>query len=135
MGKSSARMVSGMGTPSEVLDVLRYGIDIIATDYPTQVTSFGMALVFEFANAREGDKLNLRDPRFETDSSALLAGCSCYTCRNHSRAYLHHLLNVQEMLAWTLLQLHNWHHYLTWFKFLQNQVTQSQSQIKGTESQ
>lgn len=127
-GKSSARLVSGMGTPSEILDALPYGVDIIATDYPTQVTSFGMALVFDFGNARDAEKLNLRDPCFETDPSALLAGCSCYTCRNHSRAYLHHLLNVQEMLAWTLLQLHNWHHYLSWFEDLRAQATASASQ-------
>ena len=42
-----------------------------------------------------------------TDLSPLTAGCDCYTCRKHHRAYIHHLLMAKEMLAWTLLQVHN----------------------------
>lgn len=45
---------------------------------------------------------------YSTDLSPLVPGCGCYTCRNHHRAYIRHLLHAKEMLAWTLLQIHNY---------------------------
>lgn len=48
-------------------------------------------------------------PIHATDKQGLMAGCTCYACTKHSRAYVRHLLTAKEMLAWTLLQLHNIH--------------------------
>jgi len=49
----------------------------------------------------------LRNAKFREDFTALDAACSCYTCQNFSRAYLSHLLRSQELLAYTLLSIHN----------------------------
>lgn len=57
-------------------------------------------------------KLNLRDANLARDHSPILPGCSCDCCKNHSRAYIFHLLNANEMLAEVLLYMHNLHHYL-----------------------
>ncbi|KAJ2898510.1 tRNA-guanine(15) transglycosylase-like protein [Zalerion maritima] len=57
---------------------------------------------------------NLWSPTHRLSPLPILLSCACYTCKNHSRAYLHHLLNAREMLAWVLLQIHN-HHVLTTF--------------------
>ena len=84
-------------------------------------TEWGLALVFSFDKAAEAQKINLRDPLFLTDGAPLVEGCPCYTCQKHCRSYIHHLLNVHEMLAFTLLQLHNWSHYLNWFAWLRGE--------------
>ncbi|KAK6627446.1 hypothetical protein RUM44_009923 [Polyplax serrata] len=56
--------------------------------------------------------MSLRNPSFVVDFSPILRNCTCYTCKHHTKAYIHHLLNVKEMLAHTLLMIHNLHHYL-----------------------
>ncbi|XP_053311274.1 queuine tRNA-ribosyltransferase accessory subunit 2 isoform X1 [Spea bombifrons] len=59
----------------------------------------------------------LKEKRFREDFRPLLPGCGCYCCRNHSRAYVHHLLMSKELLAGILLVIHNFQHY---FSFLQS---------------
>jgi queuine tRNA-ribosyltransferase subunit QTRTD1 len=59
--------------------------------------------------------LSSRSLAYRLDSGPLVGGCSCFTCSNHSRAYLHHLLHVHEMLAEVLLEMHNTHHWQLFF--------------------
>ncbi|XP_024135833.1 queuine tRNA-ribosyltransferase accessory subunit 2 isoform X1 [Oryzias melastigma] len=66
----------------------------------TQMTSFEM---------------NLKDKRYGDDFKPLVEGCGCYCCRNHQRAYLHHLLVTNELLAGVLLMIHNITHYQNFF--------------------
>ncbi|XP_015196650.2 queuine tRNA-ribosyltransferase accessory subunit 2 isoform X1 [Lepisosteus oculatus] len=82
----------------------------------------------EEAGTREGDaegrgpgspfEMNLRDTRYREDLNPVRPGCSCYCCRTHSRAYVHHLLVTNELLAGVLLMLHNLHHYSRFFQAL-----------------
>ncbi|XP_029104552.1 queuine tRNA-ribosyltransferase accessory subunit 2 [Scleropages formosus] len=60
-------------------------------------------------------EMNLNDRRYRDDLRPLVVGCGCYCCRNHSRAYLHHLLVTKELLAGVLLMLHNVSHYSSFF--------------------
>ncbi|KAM3593867.1 uncharacterized protein V6R79_024092 [Siganus canaliculatus] len=69
-------------------------------DDQTQMTSF---------------EINLRDKRYQHDFGPLVEGCGCYCCKNHQRAYLHHLLVTNELLAGVLLMVHNTTHYLGFF--------------------
>ncbi|KAK8383905.1 hypothetical protein O3P69_015978 [Scylla paramamosain] len=57
----------------------------------------------------------LKDKRFVLDERGLVDSCECYTCKNFSRAYIHHLINVNEMLAPVLLMIHNLHHWNGFF--------------------
>ena len=61
-------------------------------------------------------KLNLLDSGHKEDIAPLVKGCQCFTCKNHTRAYVHHLLLVHEMTAQILLELHNVHQMLAWFQ-------------------
>ncbi len=61
-------------------------------------------------------QLNLSAEYFKEDLSPLVSGCSCYACRKHTRAYVHHLLATKEMLAKVLLVGHNLHHYQVFFE-------------------
>jgi GNAT superfamily N-acetyltransferase len=97
-------------------------VDLFEVEYPHLLTLLGQAAVFPIdaadqpalgapASALPVTKIHLRDSRYAHDKAPLLEGCACYTCANHTRAYLHHLLNVHEMTAPILLDLHNLHHY------------------------
>ncbi len=56
------------------------------------------------------------------DKQPLVKGCSCFTCTNHTRAYVHHLLHTHEMLASVLLELHNTHWWLAFFTAMQQAI-------------
>ncbi|KAM4606171.1 queuine tRNA-ribosyltransferase accessory subunit 2 isoform 2-T2 [Polymixia lowei] len=63
-------------------------------------------------------EINLKDKRYREDFRPLVEGCGCYCCRNHQRAYLHHLLVTNELLAGVLLMVHNMAHYHAFFSAL-----------------
>ncbi|XP_077149815.1 queuine tRNA-ribosyltransferase accessory subunit 2 isoform X1 [Ranitomeya variabilis] len=58
----------------------------------------------------------LKEKRFREDFGPLLEGCTCYCCRHHSRAYVHHLLTAKELLAGILLMMHNFQQYFSFFQ-------------------
>ncbi|XP_028289372.1 queuine tRNA-ribosyltransferase accessory subunit 2 isoform X1 [Parambassis ranga] len=72
-------------------------------DDQTQMTSF---------------EIDLKDKRYQDDFRPLVEGCGCYCCKNHQRAYLHHLLVTNELLAGVLLMIHNTTHYYGFFSVL-----------------
>nr|XP_015810671.2 queuine tRNA-ribosyltransferase accessory subunit 2 isoform X1 [Nothobranchius furzeri] len=63
-------------------------------------------------------EMNLRDKRYQDDFRPLVEGCGCYCCKNHQRAYVHHLLVTNELLAGVLLMIHNTSHYQSFFHSL-----------------
>ncbi|OEL30611.1 Queuine tRNA-ribosyltransferase subunit QTRTD1 [Dichanthelium oligosanthes] len=122
------RLVSRLGLPEEVLEGVAAGIDLFDSTYIYQLTMGGFALIFPidmverdmqnglFHNdGGDSTKINLHATTYRKDTSRLVDSCSCFTCQNHTRAYLNHLLNVHEMLAQILLEIHNTHHYLRFF--------------------
>ncbi|KAM9036147.1 queuine tRNA-ribosyltransferase accessory subunit 2 isoform X1 [Sarcophilus harrisii] len=60
-------------------------------------------------------EINLKEKKYRDDFGPLVEGCSCYCCKNHSRAYVHHLLVTNELLAGVLLMMHNFQHYFGFF--------------------
>ncbi|KIW07103.1 uncharacterized protein PV09_01981 [Verruconis gallopava] len=105
-------------SPKELLYQISLGVDLFVTSFTGSATDAGVALTFNFPgeasqgsvdSSRRAIGIDLWDTVHATDVSPLLNGCSCYACRNHHRAYVHHLLSAKEMLAWVLLQIHNHH--------------------------
>ncbi|CAH0517309.1 unnamed protein product [Peronospora belbahrii] len=121
---SLPRLISGIGHPLDVLDTFNRGVDAFVSPYPDNATKAGSVLVFwisdddngSSARERFGGLLHLREKRFATDFSPLMAGFDCFTCQKYSRAYVHHMLNVREMLGAILLYLHNLQHYYRFFR-------------------
>ena len=74
------------------------------------------------ACAHAGTRTRARAPTDRLDDGPLVAGCGCFTCRNHTRAYLHHLVHAHEMLASVLLEMHNTHWWLGFFEALREAV-------------
>ncbi len=98
--ENKPRYLMGVGTPEDLLDGIKHGVDMFDCVLPTR-------------NARHGSfftwhgKKNIKNKAFYDDSAPLVEGCNCYACRNHSRAYIRHLFRCQESTAATLLSIHN----------------------------
>ncbi|MCD4738403.1 MAG: tRNA guanosine(34) transglycosylase Tgt [Anaerolineae bacterium] len=109
------RYLMGVGTPVDLVESVARGIDIFDCVYPTRVARNGTALT------RTG-RHNLSNAPYANDPAPLEAGCSCYTCTHFSRAYLRHLVMAKEMLAATLLSIHNLHTMLTLIKDIREAI-------------
>ncbi|MEB3169660.1 MAG: tRNA guanosine(34) transglycosylase Tgt [Synechococcaceae cyanobacterium] len=90
----------GVASLRELALAVAHGFDLFDCVLPTRLGRHGTALV-------GGERWNLRNARFRHDHSPLDPSCACLACRQHSRAYLHHLIRSQEILGLTLLSLHN----------------------------
>jgi queuine tRNA-ribosyltransferase len=99
------RYTMGLGTPPQILKMIALGIDMFDCVMPTRVARNGLAFTPD-------GPMNLRNERYRTDARPIVDGLDNYTCRNFSRAYLRHLSVAGEMLAGTLLTIHNLHFYL-----------------------
>ncbi|XP_071689690.1 uncharacterized protein [Rutidosis leptorrhynchoides] len=135
--KEKPRQVCGLGLPEEVLQGVAAGIDLFDSTYLYHLTLGGFALTFpldgEFKHVSDprlvaiaGDqtKINLKATVFRKDTSRIVEGCKCYTCQNHTKAYINHLLNVHEMLAPILIEIHNTHHYMSFFRVIREAITE-----------
>jgi len=100
------RYLMGVGTPEDIVEAVGNGIDMFDCVLPTRNARNGWLFT------RHGD-IKIRNARHRADPDPLDATCSCYTCRNFSRSYLHHLQRVNEILGARLNTIHNLHYYLT----------------------
>ncbi len=94
----------GVGTPVNIIEAVRRGVDFFDCVYPSRNGRHGHAYTHH-------GKMNLKNQAYEEDLPPIEEGCNCPCCRSYSRAYVHHLLKAKEMLAMRLLVLHNLHFY------------------------
>jgi queuine tRNA-ribosyltransferase len=99
------RYLMGVGTPEDLLDGMGFGVDMFDCVMPTRNARNGWLFT------RFGD-VKLRNSRYRDDTRPLDPSCACHTCRHFSRAYLHHLQRVNEILGARLNTIHNLHFYL-----------------------
>jgi queuine tRNA-ribosyltransferase len=100
------RYLMGVGTPEDIVAGVAAGIDMFDCVLPTRNARNGWLFT------RFGD-VKIRNARHRADTGPLDRTCPCYTCRNFSRGYLHHLQRVNEILGARLNTIHNLHYYLT----------------------
>jgi len=98
------RYLMGVGTPQDILDAVREGVDLFDCVLPTRNARNGWLYTSEGV-------IKLRNARYRNDPRPLDPRCDCYTCTGFTRAYLHHLQRVNEMLGAALNTLHNLHFY------------------------
>ncbi|MBQ3311823.1 tRNA guanosine(34) transglycosylase Tgt [bacterium] len=94
------RYLMGVGTPEDLLDGIKRGIDMFDCVLPTRNARHGSFFT------HEGKKC-IKNKQFEEDASPLDSICDCYACKNHSRAYLRHLFRCQEATCAALMSIHN----------------------------
>jgi queuine tRNA-ribosyltransferase len=101
------RYLMGVGTPQDLVYAVDKGIDLFDCVMPTRAGRFGRAFV-----AGDTPFLNIKNKQYRASQEPLDADCDCRACKNHTRAYLHHLFRSQEMLGPQLLSLHNIRYYM-----------------------
>ncbi len=99
------RYLMGVGTPGDLLDCVVAGVDMFDCVMPTRNARNAHLFTSEGV-------LRLRNARFRSDTGPVDPDCGCYTCRNFSRAYLHHLDKSGEMLGAQLATIHNLSYYM-----------------------
>jgi queuine tRNA-ribosyltransferase len=105
MPADKPRYLMGMGTPEDLIEAVGAGVDMFDCVLPTRNARNGWLFT------RSGD-FKIRNAKHRDDSRPLDESCGCHTCRNFSRAYLHHLQKTNEILGARLNTLHNLHYYL-----------------------
>lgn len=115
-------------SPQEILRSISLGVDLMTLPMITTASENGIALSFNFQPESDEEEQILGIDMWSTnhakDPSPLVPNCSCYTCTRHHRAYVQHLLSAKEMLAWTLLQLHNYHMMDCFFRDVRKSIAQ-----------
>ncbi|HOC96600.1 MAG TPA: tRNA guanosine(34) transglycosylase Tgt, partial [bacterium] len=109
------RYLMGLGMPEEIIEGVKNGVDIFDCVIPTRnarhghlFTNFKMNSLDDFSY----DIIRIKNAKYKDDFTPLDENCSCYTCKTYTKAYLHHLLNVNEILGMRLMSLHNLRFYL-----------------------
>ena len=109
------RYLMGVGTPENLIENIYRGVDMFDCVLPTR-------------NARNGTlytsfgKVSIKNATFARDENVLDEKCSCHTCKNYSRAFLHHLFRAHELTFYRLASIHNLHFYLTLMKDARNAI-------------
>ena len=104
MPADKPRYLMGVGTPGNILEAVKRGVDLFDCVMPSR-------------NARHGHLftddgiININNKKYEKDLSPIDSNCHCPTCQKHSRAYIRHLFKAQEMLAMRLCVMHNLYFY------------------------
>lgn len=109
------RYLMGIGTPGEIIQAVRLGVDMFDCVLPTRCARTGLFFTSE-------GKLNIRNSRYKEDSEPPDPNCSCYTCSKFSRAYLRHLHLAREILFSMLATIHNLSFYLGLMKTLREAI-------------
>jgi queuine tRNA-ribosyltransferase len=110
------RYLMGMGYIEDILEAVDRGVDIFDCVLPTR-------------NARNGTlftsrgRVSIKNVKYAEDRRPLDEACSCYTCRNFSRAYLRHLFERREIASAVLNTIHNLHYYLDIFSQIRQAVS------------
>jgi queuine tRNA-ribosyltransferase len=105
MPAGAPRYLMGVGTPEDLVESVAQGVDMFDCVLPTRNARNGWLFT------RRGD-VKIKNARHRDDDAPLDPQCACYTCRNFSRAYLHHLHRANEILGARLNTIHNLHYYL-----------------------
>ena len=108
------RYLMGVGTPLDILEAVHRGVDMFDCILPTALAQRGVAFT-------SIGKLQLRRGVYKLSQDALDPACGCATCRDYSRAYLHHLIKADELLGWQLIATHN----LTFYHSLMAQIREA----------
>ncbi|MSQ33291.1 MAG: tRNA guanosine(34) transglycosylase Tgt [Dehalococcoidia bacterium] len=109
------RYLMGVGSPEDLVECVALGIDLFDCVLPTRMARNGGLYIPE-------GRLNIYNARFKEATGPIQEGCGCFTCRHHSAAYLHHLFQARELLAYRLATIHNLHFYLRLMERLRQSI-------------
>ncbi|WPB73555.1 tRNA guanosine(34) transglycosylase Tgt [Archangium violaceum] len=115
--RDKPRYLMGVGTPVDLVTCVEHGVDMFDCVLPTRCARNGLLFTSE-------GKVVIRNATYARDPRPADPACSCYTCRNFSRAYLRHLFVAGEILAMRLNTLHNLHYFLNLMKEVRQAIAE-----------
>jgi queuine tRNA-ribosyltransferase len=107
LNRSRPTHLLGIGGIGDIFQGVKQGIDTFDCVHPTRLARHGGALVRPIHAPTAREHLNLTNSFYRMDSQPIEDDCPCATCQHTSRSYLHHLLKAKELLAYTLISIHN----------------------------
>tara|TARA_B100001250_G_C19590638_1_gene696187 strand:- start:448 stop:894 length:447 start_codon:yes stop_codon:yes gene_type:complete len=113
--KDQPRYLMGVGRPTDLVQSVQSGVDMFDCVLPTR-------------NARNGQLftsvgiINIGNNKHKESFEPIDSDCKCYTCKNFSKAYLRHLFNIKEMVAFRLATIHNLTYYMTLMKTIRKNI-------------
>ena len=111
----------GVGfSPTDLFDVVECGVDMFDCVAPTRVARNGRLFVHKKVNKKL--YINILNAENRENKNPIDPKCTCFTCQNHSRAYIHHLFKAQEMLGYRLATIHNLHFMLNLMKEIRESI-------------
>ncbi len=113
--KEKPRYLMGVGTPSDLLEAVKRGVDMFDCILPSKLAQQGVAFTWK-------GKIQTRRSFYRFDQGPVDTDCACYCCKRYSLAYIHHLTKCQETLGWRLLVIHNMFHYITLMERMRNAI-------------
>ena len=114
----SLRYLMGIGTPEDIIQAVKSGVDIFDCVIPTRYGRNGTAFT-------STGKVVIRNALYADDLSPLDKDCDCYTCKNFSRSYIRHLFNVEEILGLRLVSFHNIYFYNNLLKSIRQAIREN----------
>jgi queuine tRNA-ribosyltransferase len=115
MPADKPRYLMGVGTPEDIVEAVRRGIDMFDCVLPTRNARNGWLYTHDGA-------VKIRNSRYARDTGPVDPLCGCYTCRHYSRAYLRHLHQANEILGARLATIHNLHYYQSLMRQLRTAI-------------
>lgn len=107
----------GLGfSPTDLFDVVERGVDMFDCVAPTRMARNGTLYIHPRSEKRQNYRISLTNAQYREDFGPIDPNCTCYTCKNYSRSYVHHLFKSEELLAYRLGTLHNLHFFLNLMK-------------------
>jgi queuine tRNA-ribosyltransferase len=113
--ENTPRYLMGVGTPEDILDAVKLGIDLFDCVLPTRNARNGMLFT-------PTGKVSIKQAQYTEDERPIDETCDCYTCRHYSRAYLRHLYLANEILSSRLNTIHNLYYYANFIKEIQKAI-------------
>ena len=98
--ENKLRYLMGVGDPLDLLEGIERGVDIFDCVLPTRIARHGNAFT------RNG-KVNIKNAKYKEDFTKVDETCDCYACKNYTKAYIRHLISVDETFGQRLLSIHN----------------------------
>ena len=114
--KDKPRYLMGVGTPKQIYEGVRRGVDMFDCVMPTRLARHGSAFV------RGGKTIPVKAGKYREDFTPVDPTCSCYCCTHFTKAYIRHLMNVNEILGIRLITLHNIHYFMDLTKRIREHI-------------
>ena len=115
--ENKPRYYMGVGYPNDIVKAVKMGVDMFDCVIPTREARHGRLFIWNYEsgimnNENFYQELNILKSEYKADMEPVDKYCKCYTCKNYSRAYIHHLLKTEENLGLRLVSIHNLQFYL-----------------------